>query len=142
MPRSLETVVTSVATQLMAVNAATSVEVSTSVLADLVSYFDVDVSFLRHNDHKAHVTKLVAEWPPRPVDVHTDPLAVIHFADADPVFAMSENYKEPAVFRPNLPPRTISARSRPAVMSRAPRWPPCRCFPKTSRRGARLRQIW
>ncbi|WP_235749765.1 EAL domain-containing protein [Mycolicibacterium mageritense] len=99
-PRSLETVVTSVATQLMAVNAATSVEVSTSVLADLVSYFDVDVSFLRHNDHKAHVTKLVAEWPPRPVDVHTDPLAVIHFADADPVFAMSENYKEPAVFRP------------------------------------------
>ncbi|MDV3126589.1 EAL domain-containing protein [Mycobacterium sp. 21AC1] len=100
MPRSLELVVTSVATQLMAVNAATAAGVSQEVLADLVSYFDVDVSFLRHNDHLTHVTSLVAEWPPRPVDSPTDPLAVIHFADADPVFAMAEHLKEPAVFRP------------------------------------------
>ncbi len=99
-PRSLELVVTSVATQLMAVNAATAAAVSQQVLADLVSYFDVDVSFLRHNDHLAHTTKLVAEWPPRPVDAPTDPIAVVRFADADPVFAMAENLKEPAVFRP------------------------------------------
>ncbi|WP_018601118.1 EAL domain-containing protein [Mycobacterium sp. 155] len=99
-PRSLELVVTSVATQLMAVNAATAAAVSQQVLADLVSYFDVDVSFLRHNDHLAHTTKLIAEWPPRPVDALTDPIAVVRFADADPVFAMAENLKEPAVFRP------------------------------------------
>lgn len=99
-PRSLELVVTSVATQLMAVDAATAAAVSQQVLADLVSYFDVDVSFLRHNDHVAHTTKLVAEWPPRPVDAPTDPIAVVRFADADPVFAMAENLKHPVVFRP------------------------------------------
>nr|MDT0523521.1 GAF domain-containing protein [Streptomyces sp. DSM 41633] len=100
MPGSLELLVTSVATQLMAVDAATSVTVSQQVLAELVSFFDVDVSFLRHNDHETHATRLVAEWPPRPPDAHTDPIAVIHFADADPVFAMAEHLKEPAVFRP------------------------------------------
>ncbi|MBZ1507706.1 hypothetical protein J6K59_10860, partial [Leuconostoc mesenteroides] len=99
MPGSLELLVTSVATQLMAVDAATSVSVSQQVLAELVSFFDVDVSFLRHNDHETHATRLVAEWPPRPPDAHTDPIAVIHFADADPVFAMAEHLKEPAVFR-------------------------------------------
>ena len=44
-PRSLDLVVTAVATQLMAANAATSVRVSQHVLADLVDYFDVDVAF-------------------------------------------------------------------------------------------------
>ncbi|ABK69623.1 bifunctional diguanylate cyclase/phosphodiesterase [Mycolicibacterium smegmatis] len=100
MSESLDVLVTSVATQLMAVEAATSVSVSQQVLAELVSFFDVDVSFLRHNDHRAHATRLVAEWPPRPVDAATDPIAVVHFADADPVFAMAEHLKEPAVFRP------------------------------------------
>jgi diguanylate cyclase (GGDEF)-like protein len=84
----------------MAVNAATSVEVSERVLADLVSYFDVDVSFLRHNDHRIHATKLVAEWPPRSETLEPDPLAVIYFADADPVFKLAEHLKEPVVFRP------------------------------------------
>jgi len=50
----------------MAVNAATSVEVSQRVLSDLVEYFDVDLSFLRHNDHRIHASILVAEWPVRP----------------------------------------------------------------------------
>jgi hypothetical protein len=53
-PRSLELVVTAVATRLMAVNAATSVEASQQVLAELIEHFDVDVSFLRHNDHQLH----------------------------------------------------------------------------------------
>ncbi|MBS1694668.1 MAG: EAL domain-containing protein [Actinobacteria bacterium] len=100
MSRSLELVVTSVATQLMAVNAATSVEVSQRVLAELVSYFDVDVSFLRHNDHRIRATRLVAEWPPRFDLPDPDPLAVIYFSDADPVFAMAEKLKEAVVFRP------------------------------------------
>src|ERR1700681_1966485 len=99
-PRSLDLVVTAVATQLMAADAATSVEVSRRVLADLVAHFHVDVSFLRHNDHDIRASKLVAEWPPRPDVPDPDPLAVVYFADADPVFAISEHGKKPAVFRP------------------------------------------
>ncbi|OBF29953.1 hypothetical protein A5724_02205 [Mycobacterium sp. ACS1612] len=93
-------VVTSVATELMGVNAATSVEVSQNVLADLVAYFDVDVSFLRRNDHRIRASILVAEWPVRPGIPDPDPLAVVYFADADPVFALCEHQKEPIVFRP------------------------------------------
>jgi diguanylate cyclase (GGDEF)-like protein len=98
-PSSLELVVTSVATQLMGVSAATSVAVSQRVLADLVEYFDVDGGFLRQNDHGIHASLLVAEWPVRPAIPDPDPLAVIYFADADPVFALSEYQKEPVVFR-------------------------------------------
>ena len=97
---SLDLVVTAVATQLMAVDAATSVEVTRQVLGDLVAHFNVDVSFLRHNDHNIHATRLVAEWPPRPDVPDPDPLAVVYFAEADPVFALAERLKEPAVFRP------------------------------------------
>jgi diguanylate cyclase (GGDEF)-like protein len=100
LPRSLDIVVTAVATKLMAVDAATAADVSQQVLGDLVSHFNVDVSFLRHNDHTIHATKLVAEWPPRPDIPDPDPLGVVYFADADPVFALAEHLKEPAVFRP------------------------------------------
>ena len=100
MPSSLELVVTSVASELMAVNAATSVEVSQRVLADLVEYFDVDLSFLRHNDHRIHASIVVAEWPVRPGIPDPDPLAVVYFADADPVFALAEHQKDPIVFGP------------------------------------------
>ncbi len=100
MPSSLDLVVTTVATQLMAVNAATSVAVSRRVLADLVAHFNVDASFLRHNDHSIHATKLVADWPLRPNVPDPDPLGIVYFADADPVFALAEHLKEPAVFRP------------------------------------------
>jgi diguanylate cyclase (GGDEF)-like protein len=99
-PSSLEFLVTSVATRLMGVNAATHVEVSQRVLCDLVEYFAVDVSFLRHNDHRIHASMLVAEWPMRPDIPDPDPLAVVYFADADPVFALAEHQKEPIVFRP------------------------------------------
>jgi diguanylate cyclase (GGDEF)-like protein len=98
-PSSLELVVTSVATRLMGVSAATSVAVSQRVLADLVEYFDVDGGFLRQNDHGIHASVLVAEWPVRPAIPDPDPHAVIYFADADPVFALSEDQKEPVVFR-------------------------------------------
>jgi diguanylate cyclase (GGDEF)-like protein len=93
-------VVTSVAQQLMAVDAATAGDVSQRVLKDLVADFDIDASFLRHNDHRIHATRLVAEWPPRP-EIVPDPLALVYFADADPVFASSEHFKEPAIFRPD-----------------------------------------
>ena len=61
---SLENLVTHVATQLMAVDAATSAEVSQQVLGELSSSFGVDVSFLRYNDHSIRATRLIAEWPP------------------------------------------------------------------------------
>jgi diguanylate cyclase (GGDEF)-like protein len=97
---SLDLVVTAVATQLMAANASTSVEVSQRVLAQLVEHFHVDVSFLRHNDHQIRASKLIAEWPPRPEVPDPDPLAVVYFEDADPVFANCEHGKKPMVFRP------------------------------------------
>jgi diguanylate cyclase (GGDEF)-like protein len=98
--RTLDEVVTAVATELMAVNAATSAEVSQRVLADLVDHFGVDVSFLRHNDHDLHATRLIAEWPVRPDIPDPDPLGLVYFADADPVFAAAETAKEILVFRP------------------------------------------
>ena len=100
-PRALDVVVTAVATQLMAVTESTAVAVSQRVLAELVQYFKVDVSFLRHNDHSIRASRLVAEWPPRPDIPDPDPLGLIYFESADPVFAMSEYEKTPRVFRPD-----------------------------------------
>lgn len=96
----LDNLVTSVATELMAVTAPTSAEVSRQVLAELVKSFGVDVSFLRYNDHSIRATTLVAEWPPRPDVPDPDPLGVVYFADADPIFAAAEHAKEPVFFRP------------------------------------------
>ena len=100
MSRSLDLVVTATATKLMAANAATAKTVYEQVLADLVDYFGVDVSFLRHNDHTIRASRLVAEWPPRRDLPDPDPLAIVYFADADPVFALMEHGKKPMVFRP------------------------------------------
>lgn len=100
MSSRLDVLVTSVATRLMAATAETSVELSTEVLALLVEYFGVDVSFLRYNDHDIHATKLIAEWPPRPFIPDPDPIGVVYFSDADAVFALAESAKEPLVLRP------------------------------------------
>jgi diguanylate cyclase (GGDEF)-like protein len=100
-PLSLDRLVTTVAVRLMAANAATSAIVSREILAVLVEYFDVDVSFLRYNDHSIRASVLVAEWPPRPGVPDPDPLKIVYFADADPVFALAENSKTPTVFRPD-----------------------------------------
>lgn len=99
MPRNLEVLVTSVATDLMAVTAATSVEVSERVLGDLVGAFGVDASFLRHHDHRVHASELIAEWPPRAAHGRPDPLKVVYFSDVDPVFAQTESLCEPAILR-------------------------------------------
>jgi diguanylate cyclase (GGDEF)-like protein len=97
---SLDLLVTSVATRLMAANVETAVELSTQVLAHLVEYLGVDVSFLRYNDHEIRATTLVAEWPPRAYIPDPDPIGVVYFADADPVFALAESAKEPVIVRP------------------------------------------
>ena len=100
MPRSLDLIVTSVATQLMEATGATATQVSEKVLAQLVEQFDVDASFLRHHDHEIRASILVAEWPRR-IDVpDPDPLAVAHFTSADPVLSQCEHGRKPVVIRP------------------------------------------
>ena len=98
--RSHDLVITSVATQLMSANAATSVEVSRRVIAELVSYLGVDVGFLRYNDHTIRASKLIAEWSARPDAPDPGSLDLVDFAEADPVFAAFEHAKDPMVFRP------------------------------------------
>jgi diguanylate cyclase (GGDEF)-like protein len=98
---SLDVVVTEVATRLIGATAATQPRVSQEVLAELVEVFDVDVSFLRHNDHAIRATKLIAEWPVRPDIPDPDPLGIVFFADADPIFAAAETAKEPLILRPD-----------------------------------------
>jgi diguanylate cyclase len=99
---SLEDMVTAAAAELMAATAADHVANSERVIENVVSHLGVDFGFLRHNDHTIHATVLVALWPLRPVVPEPDPIGVIYFADADPVFSVAENLKEPGVLRPGL----------------------------------------
>ncbi|OBA85795.1 hypothetical protein A5662_03795 [Mycobacteriaceae bacterium 1482268.1] len=84
----------------MAADAASSPRVSQEVLADLVEHFDLDFSFLRYNDHTIRASTLIAEWPVRTNVPEPDPIGVVYFADADPVFALAEHAKEIQVLRP------------------------------------------
>jgi diguanylate cyclase (GGDEF)-like protein len=99
-PRALTAIVTAVATKLMGATASTAADISTEILAELVGILDVDMGFLRYNDHSIRATVLVAEWPQRPDKPDPDPLHTVYFADADPIFALCEHAKEPAVLRP------------------------------------------
>jgi diguanylate cyclase (GGDEF)-like protein len=100
-PRNLELVVTAVATRLIAVDAATAAVVSRQVLAELVTYFDVDYSFLRHNDHSIHASRLIAQAPHPSGERQAEPAELSYFADAHPLIALTEHLSEPAVFRPD-----------------------------------------
>ena len=97
----LEDLVTSVATDLMGVTRPTLQHASKHLLHRLVDYFEVDLSFLRRNDHDLGATVLVAEWPPRPDIPEPDPLGVILFAGADPTFAALENLSSVLTTRPS-----------------------------------------
>jgi diguanylate cyclase (GGDEF)-like protein len=100
MSSGLDDLVTEAAANLMAATAADHAAISEQVVADTVSQFGVDFGFLRHNDHTIQATVLVALWPPRPFVPVPDPIGVVYFADADPVFAQAENLKVPDVLRP------------------------------------------
>lgn len=97
MSRRLDLVITSVAAKLMDANASTATKVSQQVLAHLVEQFGVDAAFLRYNDCNIRASKLVAEWPPRCNRPYPDPLEVVQFANADPVFAYCADGKKPIV---------------------------------------------
>lgn len=99
-PASLPAIVTAVATRLLGATSSTAQAISTEVLAELVGFLNVDVSFLRRNDHEIRATILWAEWPPRIDKPDPDPLHTIYFADADPVFAQCETAKAPMFMYP------------------------------------------
>jgi diguanylate cyclase (GGDEF)-like protein len=84
----------------METTASTVAEVNKQVLAELVEVLDIDAAFLRHNDHKVRVSKLVAVWPPRRDGSVPDALAIAHFSSADPVLALCEHGKNLTVVRP------------------------------------------
>jgi diguanylate cyclase (GGDEF)-like protein len=100
MTGGLDDLVTGAAARLMAATAIDHAEISQQVVAMLADRLGVDIGFLRHNDHTIRATVLVAEWPPRPNIPDPDPIGVVYFADADSVFALIENYREPYVLRP------------------------------------------
>jgi len=125
--------VTLVAGRLMEATASTAVEVTQEVLASLVALFDADAGFLRFNDHNAGASKLVAEWPPRRDRPDPDPLAVVEFSSADPVFAYCAYGKRPVVFRPDPAHHTYQAYQRAAAESRRVRPPSVAALPLVSR---------
>lgn len=92
--------ITSVAAQLMAATPPTAAAVSTRVLKTLTEQLNVNAAFLRHNNHEVRASMLVAEWPPRRDRPDPDPLAVIAFTTADPVFTACAHSKTLAVLRP------------------------------------------
>ncbi len=100
-PATLSQLVTELATALMEVGPSSLAETCEVMLKRVVSAFDVDLSFVRRNDHELKATILLAEWPAR-VDVpEPDPLGVVRFADADPVFAALETLSEVIIARPD-----------------------------------------
>lgn len=99
---SLEELVTAAATRLMGADASSSIPATEGLLRELVEYFDVDAAFLRHHNHQRRTTTLVAEWPARPNIPDPDPLGVIHFETADPVFAATEDLNDVGIIRPDL----------------------------------------
>jgi diguanylate cyclase len=101
MSGGLDNLVTGAAAKLMAATAVDHAAISERVVSDLVAAFGVDFGFLRHNDHTIHATILVAEWPVRENVPDPDPIGVVYFAEADSIFAMAENLKEPDVVRPD-----------------------------------------
>jgi diguanylate cyclase (GGDEF)-like protein len=101
MSGTLDQLVTGAAAELMAATAENHAAVSERVLANLVEHLGVDSGFLRHTDHSIRATILITEWPRRQNIPDPDPIGVVYFANADPVFAMAEHRKEPIILRPD-----------------------------------------
>lgn len=121
-PETLSHLVTEMATSLMTVSPSSLVETCELVLHRLVSHFDVELGYVRRNDHELGATILLAEWPARPDVPVPDPLGVVLFADADPVFAALETLTEVLIARPNAEDRGYQQRIQdgsgiPAVSS-------------------------
>ena len=97
--RRLDGIVTRVAVELMPVSAASLQDALEWTLKMLSDFFDVDTSFLRHNDFDRGMSVLVAEWPPRDSIPDPDPLGEVPFG-VDPVFDATRELRKPYVMRP------------------------------------------
>ncbi|OCB24183.1 hypothetical protein A5675_21390 [Mycobacterium malmoense] len=120
MPRSLDLVVTSVATQLMEATAASAGLVSEKVLAQLVEQFDVDASFLRHLDPHTRASALVAEWPARTDAADPDPNAFAQLDIAESVLAQCGHGRKPVVIRPAQSKRFFRRRAGATKVAASP----------------------
>lgn len=120
MPRSLNLVVTSVATALMEATAPTATSVSEKVLARLVEQFDVDASFLRHHDNDAAASTLVAEWPRRTDSPDPDLVAALQLDGVESVLAQCERDRKPVVTRPDRSAGWVRRALRPGKATASP----------------------
>lgn len=118
--RSLDLVVTSVATQLMEATAATAILVSEKILAQLVQQFDVDASFLQHLDPHTRTPALVAEWPPRSDAADPDPTGFAQLDLAESVLARCGHGHKPVVIRPAQSKRYVRRRLGGAKAAASP----------------------
>ncbi len=100
--RTLDSLVTQVASELMSVDATTMTAASEQVLSWLVEHFDVDFSFLRFTDQVRRVSVMVAEWPRRvvPDPDDEDPLHVAHLDDPTSALGQLSHTTEPIIIRP------------------------------------------
>lgn len=93
--RGLDELVAEVAGRLMEADLASRQSTLEWVVQVLGEYLGADVAFLRRNDHHNRVSILEAEWPTgRWKEEGDDPLGVVRF-DSDPIFAITENQREP-----------------------------------------------
>lgn len=120
MPRSLNLVVTSVATALMEATAPTATSVSEKVLARLVEQFDVDASFLRHHDNDAAASTLVAEWPRRTDSPDPDLVAALRLDGVESVLAQCERDRKPVVTGPDRSAGWVRRALRPGKATASP----------------------
>ena len=95
----LDQLVSEVAELLMTAGEQNVGEVRDTVLERLAQYFTIDIAFLRHNDHVARTTILMAEWPRREFKPDPDPMGVVPF-DSDEQMAMTEHLSAPHVSHP------------------------------------------
>ncbi|MGB6182287.1 MAG: EAL domain-containing protein [Rhodococcus sp. (in: high G+C Gram-positive bacteria)] len=112
--RPLSTLVSQLAARLLGADSATVAETYSQLLHDLVTDFGMDTCFLRHHDDRAQTTYLVAEWPPRNHVPDPDPLGVVRFDEADPVFATTRDQKQVQLYRPGDQPENYRERVQDA----------------------------
>ena len=101
MTRSLDQVVTAVAAELMAANAANrSAHQRTGAGRSWSATSASTSASCATTTTPSTPPNSSREWPPRPYIPDPDPIGVVYFADADPVFAAAEHLKTPLVIRP------------------------------------------
>jgi diguanylate cyclase (GGDEF)-like protein len=105
----LDDLVTQVAVAMMPVSASSLTDCLERTLQVLTEFFQVDTSFLRHNDFARDMSVLVAEWPRRANVPDPDPLGEVPFG-VDPIFDATRQLDKPFVMRPTGSPDTYQER--------------------------------